>query len=85
MELKNKSIELEFRAEIKPDSFAAIIADLGCVGKMISHTKRLSVMFLGKISGQPFDIRVRIDDGQRAEIVLKKAIFILTTELNNQK
>lgn len=75
MKLERKSIELELRAEIEPSSFSAVLDELGRSGKAISRRKRLSAMFLGKISGQPFDIRVRIDDSHKAEIVFKRGAF----------
>ncbi len=75
MKTHNKPIELEFRAEVPLSSFKKILAQLEKRGETISQTKRLSVMFLGKVGAEQFDVRVRIDDGGKAEIVFKRGAF----------
>jgi len=66
-----REVELELRAEVKRDEFNKLLSRLKKEYKLISHTKRLSVMYFGKISGVSIDIRVRITNG-RAEVVVKK-------------
>lgn len=68
-------IELELRAEVSSDKFNELINYLNNKFKQISHTKRLSAMFLGTINQNNFDIRVRIDSNGKAEIVSKKGDF----------
>lgn len=69
------NIELELRAEVTLDKFTKLLTDLNKKTKPLSHTKRLSAMFLGKINKSNFDIRVRINSGGRAELVIKKGDF----------
>lgn len=69
--LNENNIELEFRAEIKEKQFFQLLSRLEKKGKLISHTRRLSAMFFGKINDNSFDIRVRITNGQ-PEVVIKK-------------
>ena len=69
------NIELELRAEISPKQFDTLFNNLKAKARLISDTKRLSVMFLGEIGKSNFDIRVRIDSNGKAEIVLKKGDF----------
>ena len=72
--MKN-TIELELRAEVSLNQFKKLIADLNQNYKQISHTKRLSAMFLGKINKSNFDIRVRINSEGKVEFVVKKGDF----------
>ncbi|OGG39527.1 hypothetical protein A2127_00990 [Candidatus Jorgensenbacteria bacterium GWC1_48_12] len=67
-----KNIELELRAEITLGRFDRLIAVLKRRGKLVSRTKRLSVMFWGKINRAEFDIRVRIGSDSDAELVAKR-------------
>ncbi len=67
-----KNIELELRAEITPSKFDKLVAELKKERNLISHTKRLSVMFLGKINRSEFDIRIRISSNGEAELVAKE-------------
>lgn len=69
-----KEIELEIRAEIAKDDFAAVLNKLKARGKFRSKTKRLSVMFFGTVGDNTFDIRVRVTNGN-CEIVLKKGLW----------
>ena len=69
------NIELELRAEVTLNHFEKLLASLKQKSKQISHTKRLSVMFLGKINKSNFDMRVRIDSNGKAEFVTKKGDF----------
>lgn len=72
---KNNNIELELRAEISSMQFTGLLKKLKQQTKLISYTKRLSVMFLGKINKSNFDIRVRINSDKKSEIVIKKGDF----------
>lgn len=67
----SKNIELELRAEIKSHDFKKTLEKLKGLGKLISKTRRLSVMCFGKIKENSLDIRVRITNG-KAEVVIKK-------------
>lgn len=69
------NIELELRAEVSLDQFNQLLNRLNDEAKQISHTKRLSAMFLGKINESSFDLRARISSDGDAEIVLKKGDF----------
>jgi len=69
------NIELELRAEVTLDQFEKLLVDLNKKAKQTSQTKRLSVMFLGKINESNFDIRVRISLNGKAEIVAKRGNF----------
>lgn len=66
-----KNIELEIRAEIKKDHIRDILKYLRSNGRLVSETKRLSVMYFGRLDGAEFDIRVRITNGE-AEVVIKR-------------
>lgn len=66
-----RNIELELRAEVRKEEYNKLLSQLKKEYKLISHTKRLSVMYFGKIGGVPIDIRVRITNG-KAEVVVKK-------------
>ncbi len=70
-----KNIELEFRSEVSAKKFGQLLKILR--GKCIleTHTKRLSIMFLGVISKNSYDIRIRVNNKRKAEIVLKKGDF----------
>lgn len=65
-------IELELRAEISLQQFEKMYANFAKKYKQLSHTKRLSVMFLFEINQSIFDVRVRISSNNRAEVVLKR-------------
>lgn len=72
---KNNNIELELRAEISSMQFTGLLKKLKQQTKLISYTKRLSAMFLGKINKSNFDIRVRINSDKKSEMVVKKGDF----------
>jgi hypothetical protein len=69
------NIELELRAEISPTQLKTIISKLKNKYLLISKNKRLSVMFLGKTNNLEFDIRVRINNKSKAELVIKRGAF----------
>ena len=69
------NIELELRAEISLNQLEGLLTDLNKKQKSLSHTKRLSVMFLGTINQASFDIRVRISSNGEAELVVKKGDY----------
>jgi len=69
------NIELELRAEVSLDQLDALLSDLKKKQKILSHTKRLSVMFLGVINQVNFDIRVRISSDGKTELVIKKGDY----------
>lgn len=71
----NNNIEVELRAEVSLNRFKGLLHDLNKEKKQVSHTKRLSVMFLGIINGSNFDIRTRISSNAKAELVVKKGDF----------
>ena len=68
-----KNIECEIRADITKD-YEKILKNLYKSKKIISKTKRLSVMFFGKTDKGEIDVRVRITNGQ-AEIAVKKGFL----------
>jgi adenylate cyclase class IV len=69
-----KNIELEIRAIIKKEDFEAVLKKLNKVGKLVSKTNRLSVMFYGTCEKNSIDAKVRITDG-KSEVVIKKGDF----------
>lgn len=69
------NIELELRAEVSLDQLKRLFSDLNKRQKLLSYTKRLSVMFLGVINQVNFDIRVRISSNGEAELVVKKGYY----------
>lgn len=69
------NIELELRAEVSLDQLDGLLTDLNKRQKLLSHTKRLSVMFLGAINQVNFDIRVRISSNGETELVVKKGNY----------
>lgn len=69
------NIELELRAEVSLDQLEELLTYLNKSKKLLSHTKRLSVMFLGTISQENFDIRVRISSNGETELVIKKGDY----------
>jgi len=69
------NIELELRAEVSLNQFEKLLADLNKKNNLLSHTKRLSVMFLGPVGKSKFDIRVRIDSNGKSELVVKKGDY----------
>lgn len=70
-----KQIELELRAEIPTDRIDEIVKSASAIGKLVSVTKRLSVMFLGKLKTGNVDIRIRINSNGKSELVIKKGEF----------
>lgn len=71
----DKNIELELRSELTIDQFKNTFERLKNETKLVSQTKRLSIMFLGKVNKADFDIRLRIDNKKNAELVIKKGFF----------
>ncbi len=69
-----KKIELELRAEISTQNKELFQNRLKDVGVLHSHTKRLSVMYFGKMGKKNFDIRVRVTNGE-CEVVVKLGSF----------
>lgn len=69
------NIELELRAEVSLNQLEKLLADLNKKNNLISHTKRLSAMFLGEVGKSKFDIRVRIDSNGKSELVVKKGDY----------
>jgi len=72
--MNNKSIEVELRAEVTMDDVESLKKRLSEIGKVLSNTRRLSVMCFGKINEQKTDIRIRITNGE-CEIVAKFGSF----------
>ena len=70
-----RNIELELRAEVFLSQFTDLLKKLKRQARLISCTKRLSVMFLGEINNSSVDIRVRIDSNGKSEVVVKKGDF----------
>ncbi len=70
-----RNIELELRAEVSLNQFKKLLADLNEENKLLSRTKRLSVMFLGEINRLGLDMRIRISSDGKAELVIKKGRF----------
>lgn len=70
----SKNIELELRTEIPNHNFVKVLNKLKKAGKLISKTKRLSVMYFGKVGKNKIDIRTRITNGV-SEVVVKKGDF----------
>ena len=68
----NNNIELELRAEVSSQKFEELLMKLKKSNTLVSHTKRLSVMFFGAINKFNIDVRIRIDSNKNAELVLKK-------------
>lgn len=66
-----KTIELEIRAEVPLKDHDVLLAHLHRHGKLMSRTRRCSVMFFGRAAGNPVDLRVRVTNGE-AEVVIKK-------------
>ncbi len=69
------NIELELRAEISLDQLEELLTDLNKGQKLLSRTKRLSVMFLGAINQVNFDIRIRINSNGETELVVKRGDY----------
>ncbi len=69
------NIEVELRSEISLNQVDKLLNHLKEKNKLISRTKRLSVMFLGNINQVNFDIRVRINSDGNAELVVKKGDY----------
>lgn len=69
------NIELELRAEVSLDQLDCLLIDLNKRQKLLSHTKRLSVIFLGVINQANFDIRARISSDGKTELVVKKGDY----------
>jgi adenylate cyclase class IV len=70
----DKKIELELRAEISTQNRELFQNRLVNAGVLHSHTKRLSVMYFGKIGTKKLDIRVRVTNGE-CEVVVKSGSF----------
>lgn len=69
------NIEVELRAEVSLNQLEGLLDYLKEKNKLTSHTKRLSVMFLGNINQANFDIRVRISSDGSAELVVKRGDY----------
>ena len=69
-----KNIELELRAIIKKEDFDPAYKKLKKIGKLVSETDRLSVMFYGTCEKNTFDAKVRITNGA-SEVVIKKGDY----------
>jgi len=67
----SKNIELELRAEVKKSQYGRLLSKLRKEYRLISHTRRLSVMYFGKAANESIDIRVRITNG-KSEVAIKK-------------
>lgn len=72
--MTEKNIELELRAEVSPENRESLKKHLARLGILDSHTKRLSVMYFGKVGVKKIDIRVRITNGE-CEAVIKTGSF----------
>ena len=70
-----ENIELELRAEVSKNQFEKLLTNLKERSKLLSQTKRLSVMFLGRIGQVKFDIRIRINSDKKTELVVKKGDY----------
>lgn len=79
------NIELELRAEVTLDHFEKLLTDLKNRTKLISQSKRLSVMFLGEINKYNFDVRVRTNSKNEAEVVFKKGDFHTHDRIENSQ
>jgi hypothetical protein len=69
------NIELELRAEVSLDQLEELLTNLSKRKKLLSHTKRLSVMFFGAIDKENFDIIVRISSNRETELVIKRGDY----------
>lgn len=69
------NIELELRAEVSLDQLEGLLTDFNNRQKLLFHTKRLSVMFLGAINQANFDIRVRTNSDGETELVVKRGDY----------
>lgn len=69
--MPQKNIELELRAEVPQKQYYKLLAKLKHDAKIVSRTKRLSVMCFGNVGKNTFDVRIRITNG-KAEVVIKK-------------
>lgn len=78
--MEEQPIELELRAEIPFHELEKIKKHIEGFGKLASKTKRLSVMYFGKIEDNPVDIRVRITDG-KSEVVIKSGAYVSNNRL----
>lgn len=72
--MNKKLIELELRAEVPINDVENLKIKLSKMGKVLSTTRRLSVMYFGKINGQKTDIRIRVTNGE-CEIAAKFGSF----------
>ena len=80
--MKN-DIELELRAEISLNQFERLLSELNKKNRLLSHTSRLSVMFLGEINKLPFDIseyRVDIDPS----MILKRNVETIAPNITRE-
>lgn len=72
---EENNIEVELRAEVSLKQLDGLFDSLKEKSKLVSQTKRLSVMFLGNINHVNFDIRVRISSDGNAELVVKRGDY----------
>lgn len=72
---EGNNIEVELRAEVSLKQLDGLFDSLKEKSKLVSDTKRLSVMFLGSVNHVNFDIRVRISSDGNAELVVKKGDY----------
>lgn len=72
--MREKLIETEIRAEVLPDDYENIKKRIEANGKLLSQTRRLSVMYFGTIDTRQIDIRVRVTNGE-CEVVVKLGAF----------
>ena len=72
--MKHKNTEVEIRAEVHIKNLDSLKNNFDNIGKVLSHTKRLSVMYFGEINNQKTDIRVRITNGA-CEVAAKFGSF----------
>ena len=72
--MNKKLIEVELRAEVPINDVENLKIKLSKMGKVLSTTRRLSVMYFGKINEQKTDIRIRVTNGE-CEIAAKFGSF----------
>lgn len=69
------NIELELRAEIPHDDSEPLLRLLKKNYPLVSHSRRLTMMFIGRLNHSNIDIRTRIDSAGKSELVMKKGQF----------
>lgn len=72
--MDKKLIEVELRAEVPISDVENLKKRLSEIGKVISITRRFSVMCFGEINDQKTDIRIRVTNGE-CEIAAKFGSF----------